>query len=286
MTRHGPCVLDNIAGPHEPGLATKDRAQYYRPAALPGVEALHASFVTHRYTAHVHESWTIAAVDDGAATFELENSRHVAPAGTTFLIPPGAVHTGEPATPDGYRYRVLYLSQRDWGSAEASPHTFDRTSPVVVRHEALAEHLARLHRGLSAPGVSLEQGELLCSVSAVIATLHVQGERPKTPVRPRVVAEAVAYIHAHVVEDFTLHDLASAVQSSPYHLARVFHRHVGMPPAHYRRALRVLAAQRLLCSGERPADVALACGFYDQSHLNRHFKSIVGVTPTQYLRAS
>lgn len=45
---------------------------------------------------------------------------------------------------------------------------------------------------------------------------------------------------------------------------------------------RVDRARRLLLAGRAPADVAGATGFYDQAHLTRHFKRLVGVTPGRY----
>ena len=45
---------------------------------------------------------------------------------------------------------------------------------------------------------------------------------------------------------------------------------------------RVRRAQSLLRTGLLPADVAAEVGFADQSHLTRHFKRIVGVTPGRY----
>lgn len=269
-----------------PAVAPRDRTRYFRPAALPGVEALHASFVTHRYTAHLHESWTVAAVDEGTATFELRGSHHVAPAGTTFLIPPGAVHTGEPATPGGYRYRVLYLEPERCLDESAVSLSTRPTShaPVVVRHPELAGRLTRLHATLESPGVALEQSELLSSAIVALSDLLSEKQR-RTPTSHRSVSEAIDYIHVHFVEDFSLHDLAGAVGMSPHHLVRRFHEEVGMPPSRYRRRLRVLAAQRLLRSGCQPADAADEAGFYDQSHLNRHFKLVTGVTPRQYALA-
>jgi len=41
-------------------------------------------------------------------------------------------------------------------------------------------------------------------------------------------------------------------------------------------------ARRLLLAGQRPAEVAAAVGFYDQSHLSRHFKRHLGVSPARY----
>lgn len=48
---------------------------------------------------------------------------------------------------------------------------------------------------------------------------------------------------------------------------------------------RVHKARRLLKQGLRPVDIAIDCGFSDQSHLNRHFKKYLGVTPTQYIHS-
>jgi len=99
------------------------------------------------------------------------------------------------------------------------------------------------------------------------------------------VGRAVAYLHDHWREDFDLDHLALEAGVSAYHRVRIFARRVGMPPSAYRRNLRVLAARRLLRSGRPAVEVALECGFYDQSHLNRHFKAATGVTPRQFALA-
>ncbi len=41
----------------------------------------------------------------------------------------------------------------------------------------------------------------------------------------------------------------------------------------------------MLLAGVPPSDVAAHCGFVDQSHMTRHFKRIVGVTPSRYVRS-
>ncbi len=41
-------------------------------------------------------------------------------------------------------------------------------------------------------------------------------------------------------------------------------------------------AKHLLAGGMGPAQVAVSCGLADQSHLTRHFKRLVGVTPGAY----
>ncbi|NEQ55828.1 MAG: helix-turn-helix transcriptional regulator, partial [Leptolyngbya sp. SIO3F4] len=56
------------------------------------------------------------------------------------------------------------------------------------------------------------------------------------------------------------------------------------PPHAYLNHVRVHQAKRLLASGHSITDAALSTGFADQSHLHRHFKKMVGVTPGQYVR--
>jgi transcriptional regulator GlxA family with amidase domain len=66
----------------------------------------------------------------------------------------------------------------------------------------------------------------------------------------------------------------------------VFKREVGVPPHAYQVQMRVRRARRLMLTGMAPADVAISVGFYDQAHLNRHFKRIVGMTPGDYRGAA
>ena len=57
---------------------------------------------------------------------------------------------------------------------------------------------------------------------------------------------------------------------------------MGVPPHAYLRQIRIAQAKKLLKSGLSLADVAQTVGFTDQSHLNRWFKRLWGITPGQY----
>ena len=96
--------------------------------------------------------------------------------------------------------------------------------------------------------------------------------------------------------------LAGEVGWSRRHLVARFHQQVGLPPKVLARVLRFQRGVRLLeaeagrpaggaAGGRRPgagrswAELALACGYYDQAHLNRDFREFAGCTPTQFLAA-
>jgi AraC-like DNA-binding protein len=73
---------------------------------------------------------------------------------------------------------------------------------------------------------------------------------------------------------------------SKFHLVRQFRTVTGVPPHTFQIGQRVVRARRLLQAGIPPATVAALTGFVDQSHLHRHFRRRLGVTPTRYVHAS
>jgi AraC family transcriptional regulator len=95
------------------------------------------------------------------------------------------------------------------------------------------------------------------------------------------------YIHEHLSENITLDDLASSVALSRYHFARRFRVSTGTTPHDYVLQQRVARAQTLLTRTNYPLlDIAVTCGFADQSHFNRVFKKHIGVPPGHYRKHS
>jgi AraC-like DNA-binding protein len=85
-----------------------------------------------------------------------------------------------------------------------------------------------------------------------------------------------------LTENISLDRLAAAAGVSKFRLVRLFRSAFGIPPHAFQIGHRVMAAQRLIERGGRPADVAVRAGFYDESHLARHFSRRVGMTPGTY----
>jgi AraC-like DNA-binding protein len=80
-------------------------------------------------------------------------------------------------------------------------------------------------------------------------------------------------------------DMASAAGLSARQLERRFQDTVGFSPKYFCRLARFEKFVRRwnVTSGVRLAHLAQACGYFDQSHLNRDFKWFTGETPTSYL---
>jgi AraC family transcriptional regulator len=109
-------------------------------------------------------------------------------------------------------------------------------------------------------------------------------EAEKVSVAPRSVIQAMKYIHENYPSEVSLADIAGAAHLSPYHLTRVFKKATGISPHQYLVQVRVNSARSLLTAGAGDrslAEIAAAVGFADQSHLTRHFKRMLGITPKQ-----
>ncbi len=100
---------------------------------------------------------------------------------------------------------------------------------------------------------------------------------------PCVVRRLDAYIKEHLTERIQLAELAAVAGLSVHHFAREFKRTIGISPHLYVIRKRVEKAQEMLACTDLPlSDVAFASGFFDQSHLARHFREFAGVTPGEY----
>jgi len=81
-------------------------------------------------------------------------------------------------------------------------------------------------------------------------------------------------------------DLATDLGWSRKRLIGRFREHVGVAPKLYGRLLRFQAAVETLRSATDDlgfAELALTCGYYDQSHLYRDFRAFAGSTPTEFV---
>ena len=101
-------------------------------------------------------------------------------------------------------------------------------------------------------------------------------------VRQRLVLD---YIHEHLEQDLSLQQLANLVQLSPHYFAEQFKQSIGVAPHQYVIQQRVERAKQFLKQREITiTEVACRTGFANQSHLTRHFKRLVGITPSAFRR--
>jgi AraC family transcriptional regulator len=95
--------------------------------------------------------------------------------------------------------------------------------------------------------------------------------------------QALQYINAHLERDLKLGEIAEAVGMSQYYFLRLFKQSMGVTPYQYVLYLRVERAKPLLKQTKLTiSDVAIECGFANQSHFTKLFRKMLGMTPKAY----
>ena len=85
---------------------------------------------------------------------------------------------------------------------------------------------------------------------------------------------------------YLIEEMAKDTNISPFHLIRKFKKMYGLTPHQFQIQCKVRKAQKLLEEEKSVCEVTYDAGFCDQSHLDRCFQKIVGLTPKEYKEAS
>jgi AraC-like DNA-binding protein len=210
--------------------------------------------------------------------------------GSIATFAPGEPHFGGAGTDLGWSQKIFYLPERlirhvlEDSGAEAMG-TLDFKSPFQS-NEYAARGLKILWNLLEdSYSSSLEIEEHLVGFLPRLITQTSKLNTPMQKPAPPKFRSARDFIHAHFAEPVQLDTLAIIAGCSKTALIEGFKVHFGLPPNRYLIQVRIDEARRLLRQDLDIADVAAAVGFADQSHLTRHFKAILGVTPARYLNA-
>ncbi|MFI1720909.1 AraC family transcriptional regulator [Streptomyces sp. NPDC020489] len=269
-------------------VGSGERARHWRYAELPGVDLLRARYIRKNFVRHTHESFVIAAIADGVEVFHYRGADRYAGAGSLALVNPDTPHTGRAGVPEGWRYGAVYPAP-EVVAGIAAETTGIRGTPGFVSPVLDDPYAAGLvHQVLRA----VDEGNALAADTllrvAVTRLLRLNGgvlvRREVRTAGARMAARAREALEERMTGPPSLERLAAELGVGPFALLRAFRDAYGMPPHTWLTDARVRRARLLLDAGTSPAEAAVAVGFTDQPHLNRHFTRIVGVPPGAYQR--
>jgi AraC family transcriptional regulator len=99
--------------------------------------------------------------------------------------------------------------------------------------------------------------------------------------------QTIDYIQAHLDEKLSLESIAIELNLSVHYFCELFTQSTGIPPYKYVLQQRVDRAKQLLRKSQKSlSEIALDCGFADQSHLSRHFTKLTKISPKKYRNRS
>jgi AraC-like DNA-binding protein len=167
----------------------------------------------------------------------------------------------------------------------ASDQALPRVSTVLACHETQDERMLAAVAGFHVAARAREGRELLERLfqQVVDALRALCRPDPGGPTYEHVaLRRAREYMQANLASELPLDEVAAVARMSKFQLVKLFRAHLGCAPHQYHVYMRVARARYLLSQGHLCGEIAYEVGFTDQSHLNRWFIRLFGVSPGAY----
>lgn len=110
---------------------------------------------------------------------------------------------------------------------------------------------------------------------------HTEGEETDN----EIILKVISFIRCNYSRDITLSEAAEQVNITPEYLSKLFAQEIGTNFVSFLRNIRISVAKQMLSSGKyKIHEVASQVGFRDVKYFNKVFKSVCGVSPSEYKR--
>ncbi|WP_414584055.1 helix-turn-helix domain-containing protein [Scytonema sp. PCC 10023] len=273
----------------KPAILSSDNAKWmdihFELHQQPEHDTTAASHTMHTIATALSSTSTAERWMDGCFQRELLNQ------GDTAIIPAGTLHRST------WRQQVQFMFVafepallKQAGQEIVNPDCIELIPHFATVQDPLIQGiLLNLKEELESGGIG---GSLYVDQLKTTLALHLL--RKYCTCTPRIATysdglpkyklqQALGYINAHLEQDIQLADLAELLGMSRYYFVRLFKHSMGITPYQYVLQQRIERAKMLLKHRERAiSDIALECGFANQSHFTKHFRQFTGRTPKAY----
>lgn len=267
----------------------KDQVTIRSRPDLYGIETLSAHYLKQSFKPHAHDEYLFGVIEGGVHAVWCRGEMHQVPLGSVVTMRPGDIHHGGAGSEAGWRQRMLYIPESGMRAlvedltGHAPKGTLDFGAAFHARPD-LARSFALLHETLHASDQRLARDVALDALlGGLMRELAPQNVLPFQAADGRI-ADAIEFLDAQVEEDVSLDDLCQITGLRRRQTIDAFRRATGLPPHAWHLQRKVLRVKRLLREGQTPAKAAALTGFADQSHMGRHFRAIVGMTPAAFAK--
>jgi AraC-like DNA-binding protein len=200
---------------------------------------------------------------------------------------PSAAHAGRPWDCERWEARLVVVElaalEEIVDDPDGAGHDVTLATPRIT-DRALAKRFLAVHAALEARTWTLDADVALAGWLRDLTGAPQTSVDARAARRDPALRRACELLNDDPAANPTLAQLADQAGVSRHRLTRLFRAAYGLPPHRFALAQRIRVARTLLESGLAPAEVAQRAGFFDQSHLHRHFRRTLGMTPGQYAR--
>jgi AraC-like DNA-binding protein len=249
----------------------------------PGVARVDATLQDFSFPAHSHHHVCIGLMHNGELDCRYGAHRYAVNAGDLMLVNAGEVLDGRPSGRRWRCYSMLEIDPEAFQSLCVDAVGTDQIEfqRAVIRHSGARDALSCWLSRLLGRNARAEREAAALFVGCIST---IAGGTPR-PTRTGGLAERIRrrMRDDHCGAD-SIGGLAVDLGVSRYQLIRAFKGQFGLTPEDYRRQLRIERARTMLTGRRRLAEIAIASGFADQSHMTREFRRLTGISPAAYRR--
>lgn len=227
---------------------------------------------------HSHREAHITFLIEGAFLERYSSSAMMCRPGAVRFLPAGELHSNEIES----ELRCLEIVTGQAFLDQLAGQSVVPRKPAQINGLTatwLANRLyAELSREDQASSIAIEG-----LVLAILAEIARAETRPNSMLVPAWLKQATEIVESRFLERLSLAEIAAEVGVHYVHLSRQFHKYNRCTVGELIRRRRVQYASHLLAHSQTPlAEIALICGFSDQSHLSFLFKRYMGLSPSKF----
>lgn len=259
--------------------------RFFKDKNLPFLECRYTRNSGKHYKSHLHNTFSIGAIDAGEVLYSVANKNASLKPKSLAIINPEVLHSCNPLVSCQRSYYMLYIDT-SWAlkiqQSLFDTDSFINSSLIFLNDEKIYESYINTMDFFMRDGYLLEKEQMMVEFLTMIFPKIIKDKSFTCKQLSKDVEKLKKILSANFEEDLTLDMVSKLLHVNPYTLLRHFKDEVGITPHAFRMNARVEFAKEMLQSEKDIAQVALSCGFFDQSHFHKHFKSITTVTPKEY----
>lgn len=237
---------------------------------------------------HFHENFELCQPLNAPCDFLVDGMLIRAEPGDILAIDSRICHRFLPVYPDS-QIRVLQFPVRILPPAAAAPIRIRITREELENVPGLSQTLEGL-MGMMEQEPRVNTGEknplfqsLMVSVYLLLLKYFPEKAPPKRRKEADLFFRGAEYIHSHFTEEgHSVDTIAKALGITREKLAELFQQYTGLYPKQYINQLRVDYANGLLLEGQHITEVAFQAGFGSIRTFNSVYKTIMGMSPSEY----
>lgn len=254
----------------------KNNNTFHRLPILDGLELFHAKNHTLDFPFHSHETFNISIILDQVYTTKLTDKYLQAPKGSIIITNPNEVHATICENKIGNSFFTFYIAPEILKSLNDNEDLFFEDK--VIYDPFLFQELYYLSENYKSVQVDFEKKLML-----ILKQLVRKYSKERRLEKDYKIFKG--YIEENAFEKFSLEQTAKTFGLDKFKFLRLFKEETGLTPNNYIILKRIEKCKTLLQSNDDLLEIAVKTGFYDATHLCKHFKRLTGITPLAYKNA-